>query len=96
MGRLRLTFWPTVFLVPALAILIGLGIWQLQRLEQKSQLIARIEAGLAAEPAPLPAVIADVDVWDYRRVRVEGVFLHARELFLTGRTHHGQPSACMW
>ena len=91
MGRLRLTFWPTIFLVPALAILTGLGVWQLQRLEQKSELIARIEAGLAAEPALLPAQVPDPDAWDYRRVRVEGVFLHDHELFLTGRTRRGQP-----
>ena len=91
MGRLRLTFWPTIFLVPALAILTGLGVWQLQRLEQKSELIARIEAGLAAEPALLPAQVPDPDAWDYRRVLVEGVFLHDRELFLTGRTYRGQP-----
>ena len=87
---MRLTFWPTVFLVPGLALLIALGVWQLQRLDQKSELLARIETGLAAEPALLPATVSDPDAWDYRRVRVEGEFLHEREMFLSGRTYGGR------
>ncbi len=91
MGGLRLTLWPTVFLIPALAMLVGLGIWQLQRLEQKTALIARIEAGLSAEPARLPATLSDPEAWHYRRVLLEGEFLHDRELFLSGRTFDGRP-----
>lgn len=87
---MRLRFWPTVFLVPGLALLIALGVWQLQRLEEKSDLLVRIETGLAAEPAPLPPTVSDPEAWDYRRVRVEGAFLHERELFLTGRTYGGR------
>jgi surfeit locus 1 family protein len=47
-------------LVPALigilgtAILLALGVWQVQRLAWKEGLIARIEARLAANPVPLP------------------------------------------
>lgn len=79
-----------MFAAPALILLVSLGIWQLQRLEQKSALLERIEAGLAAEPAWLPAEIADPASWDYRRVRVEGRFLHDRAIYLTGRTYRGQ------
>ena len=28
----RPTFWPTLFTIPALILLLGLGIWQVQRL----------------------------------------------------------------
>ena len=90
MGRTHPSFWPTALAIPALALLIGLGIWQLHRLDEKAALLARIDAGLAAEPAPLPATIADPAAWDYRRVRVEGVFLHDGELHLTGRAYRGQ------
>ncbi len=91
MGRRRSrVFWPTLFVLPALVLLIGLGIWQLHRLDEKAALLARIDAGLAAAPVTLPATIGDPVAWDYRRVEVAGVFLHDRELYLTGRTFRGQ------
>lgn len=42
----------------AFAILCGFGIWQLQRLAWKRDLIARIEAAQAAPPKPLAEVLA--------------------------------------
>jgi hypothetical protein len=42
--RFRPEFWPTVFLIPALALMFGLGIWQLERLAWKTDLIDRIES----------------------------------------------------
>src|SRR5699024_980194 len=38
-----------------LAILIGLGVWQVQRLGEKQALIARIEARRAAAPLAVPS-----------------------------------------
>ena len=38
------------------AILIALGVWQLQRLEWKEAVLARIESRIAAAPVELPAV----------------------------------------
>ena len=90
MGRIRLSLWPTLFAVPVLAVLIALGVWQLHRHDEKSALLERIEAGLAADSVRLPANIADPYAWDYRRVQVAGVFLHDRELYLTSRSHRGQ------
>jgi len=90
MARIRLSLWPTMFAVPALAVLIGLGVWQLHRHDQKTAFLGRIEAGLAAEPVRLPADIADPDQWDYRRTLVTGAFLHDRELYLASRSHRGQ------
>ncbi|WP_019959792.1 SURF1 family protein [Woodsholea maritima] len=40
----------TLCLIPALALLLGLGVWQVQRMGWKSDLIARFEA-MRAEPA---------------------------------------------
>src|SRR5690625_1117157 len=41
--------------IVGVAILVSLGLWQVQRLGQKEALIARIESRLAASPVPLPA-----------------------------------------
>lgn len=41
--------------VLGVAILVGLGLWQVQRLGEKQALITRIEARMAAAPVALPA-----------------------------------------
>ena len=40
--------------LPVLALLVALGVWQVQRLSWKRALIARIDARLAAAPIPAP------------------------------------------
>ena len=47
----------TIAVATALAILLALGTWQLQRLAWKSDLLARIEAMEAARPQPVEAVL---------------------------------------
>ncbi len=47
--------------VPALAVLVGLGVWQSQRLVWKNGLIDRAEAALALPPRPLDEVLAEPD-----------------------------------
>ncbi len=75
-----------------LAVLLGLGTWQLQRLEWKTALQARIDRGLAAPPAAeFPALAAEPADWDYRRVRVTGRFLHDSEFHLVGRSFERRP-----
>lgn len=81
------------FAVPGIALLIGLGVWQLERREEKHALFARIEAGMAAAPAALPAEIADPAAWDYRSVTVMGRFRNDLELHLIGRSYRGQVGA---
>lgn len=54
-----------------LAILIGLGTWQLQRMGWKEDLLQTIEASIAAAPAALPQVPTK-EQDRYRAVAVEG------------------------
>ncbi|WP_293577226.1 SURF1 family protein [Phaeobacter sp.] len=61
-----------------LAALVGLGVWQVQRLEWKEALLATIETRLAAAPAALPAA-PEQDRDRYRAVTVSGT-LEPREL----------------
>ena len=60
----------TLLVVPAVVVLIGLGIWQLQRLAWKNGLIA--EAGMAAtQPrVPLADIYGDGQGLEFRRVTV--------------------------
>jgi surfeit locus 1 family protein len=45
--------WPTVLSIAGLAVLIGLGTWQLQRKHWKDALIAKIAGRVTADPIPL-------------------------------------------
>jgi surfeit locus 1 family protein len=69
----------------ALSVLIGLGLWQLQRLQWKEGLIAQIEARVKAEPVLLKEAVAQASAGEdvsYLRVRVEGRFDNAKERYL--------------
>jgi len=88
-GRgLRGLIWPAVCTLVALPILIGLGVWQLQRLAWKESLIVSISEGLGHAPVPLEQ---PGDSWkglagkEYWPVTVVGRFRHEdeRRLFAT-------------
>ena len=88
--RFRPTLWPTLFTVPAVLVMIGLCLWQVQRLYWKAALIAERETRVATI-IPLPATGADLAALEFHRVRLEGAFLHDKELFLGARSHNGNP-----
>lgn len=74
---------PALVSLAGVAILVALGLWQLDRMAWKRDLIATLTERLAAEPVALPPVAA----WpglsraddEFRRVRVTGELLHDRE-----------------
>ena len=68
----RPTFWPTVFTIPAVLLMLGLGVWQLERLQWKTAIIAERTQRTSAAPIPLPGPDADVADLEYDRVQVEG------------------------
>jgi surfeit locus 1 family protein len=87
--RFRFTLGPTLFTVPALAVLIWLGTWQVERLEWKTALIASRQAALTAPPVPAPMAGTDPAGLDFHRVEVAGTFDHAQELFLVDYDRRG-------
>jgi surfeit locus 1 family protein len=83
--RARSLLLLTVLSAAALAVLIGLGVWQLQRLQWKEGLIAEIEARTKAEPISLGEAVmrarAGEDV-SYVRVRLDGQLDNGKERYL--------------
>jgi surfeit locus 1 family protein len=81
--RRRSLFWLGLFTLLALALLVGLGVWQLQRLAWKEALIAEVEAraGAPAVEAPSEADWAKLrpSDYEYRHVRVSGVYDFSRQ-----------------
>jgi len=86
----RPRLWPTLAALGALALLLGLGTWQVQRLHWKEALIAARAAQLAAPPEALPAQSADWRAWDFRRVEVRGTFEHEAEQLFGASAIDGQ------
>lgn len=68
---------------------MGLGTWQLERLQWKEALIAAREAGLHAPAADIPATLDDARALDFHPVRAEGEFLNDHELFLNAQSSRG-------
>ena len=77
------------------AAFVALGVWQVQRMGWKHDLIARIEARVQAAPvapppiAEWPAVRSDPAAYEYRRLRLDGEFLHADEALVQAVTQLG-------
>lgn len=75
------------------ALLTGLGVWQVQRLAWKTDLIARVEARVNADPVSAPGP----DAWpaltetgdEYRRVQVSGRYLRDRDTLVQAVTARG-------
>ena len=87
----RPKFWPTLFTVPALITLLALGVWQVERLNWKKELIDRLQSRSTAEPLSLPRWIADLESFEFQRVSVTGAFLHEHEFYLFNRSLNGKP-----
>ena len=65
---------PGLVTVLMLAILIGLGVWQLQRLQWKRGILAAIDQAEASPAIPLPEHPAQ-----FTKVRTEGRFMAGKQ-----------------
>ena len=82
-----MTFRPypglTVACALLFAILCGLGIWQLERLQWKLALIATVNGHMASAPVSLDQIAAmKPDEAQYRRVTFKGQFDHSKEAYI--------------
>ena len=76
-----------------IVILLGLGSWQVERMQWKQAMLERIDARIHAEPIDLEALrarFADTGDVDYTPVTVTGRFLHEGERFML-TTFEGKP-----
>lgn len=85
-----------VLAVTAAAVCVRLGLWQLDRLEQRRERNQAVRAAQALPPAPLDsaafaAASAQPARWEWRPVTAEGVYHHEGDLLLRGRGRGGRP-----
>lgn len=80
----------TLITLALFATLIGLGTWQIQRLQWKEALLATIHDNMAQKPVPMPEKIDDIQAWQYRRVTLAGAFDFSHEMLVKPRTLDGE------
>jgi surfeit locus 1 family protein len=82
----------TLLCVALFALLVGLGVWQLERLQWKLHLIAEIRRNMHAPMISLDqALTLGLDRAQYRRVDVRGAFDNSKETYLYATGPDGRP-----
>ncbi|MEX2295952.1 MAG: SURF1 family protein [Dongiaceae bacterium] len=86
--RFRPRFWPTFWAMLGVALMLGLGVWQIDRLGTKQDMIAEREARPALEALDATELLAigDAAPFEFRRVELTGRYLHEREMLLLARS----------
>lgn len=91
MGRVALFIWAVLGLTAFVGFLT-LGNWQVERRAWKHDLIERVQARIHADavsappPAEWPAVTANPDDFEYRRVQLQGRYLHTQSALVQAST----------
>lgn len=80
---------PTLITIAIVLTCLGLGVWQLERLQGKRALIALRQAAVAAPPVAPPQNLEQARGMEFRHVADQGVFLNDKELYLGATSAHG-------
>ncbi|MET0068290.1 MAG: SURF1 family protein [Candidatus Thiodiazotropha sp.] len=81
---------PTVFMVILVPLFCALGVWQLDRAEQKRQLASNQEARRKMPTVAIGENREDPASWEFRSLRAEGRFLPQWTLLIENRKHQGR------
>ncbi len=76
-----------VFLIP---LFCGLGIWQLDRAEQKRQLAAALESRRKLPPLSLNRETPRINELEFRSISADGRFLAKKSVLIENRKHLGK------
>lgn len=86
----RSLVWLTLMAGCAFLILVGLGLWQLARLDWKNELAATATARLEQAAGPLPADFTDIDALNFRHVTGSAQLIGETVLYRTGGSPTGR------
>lgn len=81
--------WPTLITVLLLGLLLSLGFWQLDRANQKREILSEYEAGPDSTVFQLEATSGAVDTERYQFAVATGVYDNAHQFLLDNRTRSG-------
>src|SRR3970282_1747564 len=91
-GRLQLHagLWPTLATLALLPLMIGLGMWQLDRAGQKQRLQAEYNRGHLEPAKHLLSVLEHPEALRFRRVAARGRYEPEYQILIDNRVHQGQ------
>jgi surfeit locus 1 family protein len=81
---------PTLLLAIPVPLLAGLGVWQLDRAEQKREQTQTLQQRERQAPLMLTGMQADASALRYRRIRVQGSFEPDGQFFIENRRYAGR------
>lgn len=73
----------------ALTVLLWLGFWQLDRLDEKTAFLAQIDVSLKGEPEAFPDFVDEISTWEYRKVEIKATVMGMEALCIFGRNTEG-------
>lgn len=84
---------PTLFTIFTFSLLVGMGSWQIVRMQHKNEVVAKVEKAMKSKPASLSSINLNNPKVPYRRVKLMGRFMHKNEvhLFTGPRVPKGTP-----
>lgn len=91
---MKFPLWATLLTLTGSIVLVGLGIWQLERLEWKTNILVQLEAEYAQDPMDFELTaenIAAINQREFVRGFIEGIYRHEDEILVGPRTYEGQP-----
>lgn len=88
-------WWASLLVLGLSALMISLGVWQLQRGHAKQALQARYAQAQSAAPQELARAAAAMP-GDIQRIRVQGRYDAEHQLLLDNQGHEGRPGYHIW
>lgn len=89
----RRWWWATLVVIAGVVVLVQLGFWQLDRLDQRRAFNQRVAERWQQAPFDMTSseVPEDLSELEYRRVQVEGEFDYSEQIVLTNQTRDAGP-----
>lgn len=87
---LRFRLIPTLFLAVPIPLFVVLGLWQLDRADQKRELAATLSERAELPAVRIGALVANPDALSYRRIESTGHYLAQRQILIEGRREAGK------
>ena len=81
---------PTIIMVILAPLFFGLGIWQLDRAEQKRNQGASLELRRKQPPLSLTGPLPDAEQLRFRQVEAQGRYLNDKSVLIENRKHQGK------
>jgi surfeit locus 1 family protein len=93
----RRWWWTTLLVIAGVFVLIRLGYWQLDRLDQRRAYNAHVAERWQQPPFDVTAngLPADLHELEFRRVEAHGTYDYANQILLTSQTRNQAPGAIL-